>query len=187
LHEAKRENGVSRRRLCALIGGATVAAMSPVAAVAAPAQGERRLKFHNLHTGETLSTVYWEKGCYDPAELRAVARICRDFRTGDIHTIDCHLLDLLHRLNAVLDNPPEIGIISGYRSPRTNASLRAKSSGVAKHSLHMQGKAIDIRIPHMDPRHVYKAALALKGGGAGLYTRSNFVHVDVGRVRHWGA
>ncbi len=153
---------------------------------ATPRDGARRLTLHNLHTGEKLTTAYWEKGCYDPDELQAVAQLCRDFRTGEVHPIDCELLDLVHALGRKLGRTKPIELISAYRSPKTNASLAAKSSGVAKRSMHMQGKAFDIRIPGVSARHIYNAALELKGGGAGLYAKSNFVHVDVGRVRHWG-
>jgi uncharacterized protein YcbK (DUF882 family) len=162
-------------------------AMLPAAALAAKRRPERRLNLRNLHTGETLTTVYWEKGCYDPRELSAVAHLLRDFRTGDVHDMDCRLLDFMFTVNHALGGPDEVGIICGYRSPKTNAALAAKSSSVAKHSLHMEGKAVDIRYPGIDARRVYKAALSLQGGGTGLYSRSNFVHLDVGKVRHWGA
>ena len=116
-----------------------------------------------------------------------MAKLGRDFRTGEVHPIDCNLLDLVHTLGRVVGGGKPVQLISAYRSPKTNAKLAAKSSGVAKRSLNMQGKAFDIRIPDVSARDIYKAAIALKGGGAGLYARSNFVHVDTGRVRRWVA
>lgn len=176
---------VTRRRALALFGG-VAAAMAPGVGRAA-ATGERCLTLHNLHTGENLTAAYWENGQYDPGALRDVARVCRDFRSGEVHPIDRNLLDLVHRLGGLVGDGRPVQLISGYRSPRTNAKLAAQSSGVARRSLHMQGKALDIRIPGVPTRTLYKAVRSLKGGGAGLYTRSQFVHVDVGRVRFWGA
>jgi uncharacterized protein YcbK (DUF882 family) len=185
LLKASRATGLSRRHLLTLLGGAAAATMAPSLALAAPRDGVRRLTLHNLHTGEKLTAAYWEKGCYDRTELDAVARLCRDFRTGEVHPIDCELLDLVHRLGRTLATSKPIELISAYRSPKTNAVLAAQSSGVAKRSMHMQGKAFDIRLPGVSARDIYKAALNLRGGGVGLYAKSNFVHVDVGRVRNW--
>lgn len=185
MRNANKTSELSRRRLVTLLGaGVAATVMSPATGLAA-AGGERRLTLHNLHTGETLTTAYWENGCYDEPALQAVARLCRDFRTGDIHPIDCGLLDLVHRLGGIVGDGKPIQLISAYRSPRTNAVLASQSSGVAKRSLHMQGKAFDIRIPGVSARTVYKAARRLRGGGAGLYAKSNFVHIDIGRVRYW--
>lgn len=177
-------SGLSRRRLLTLLGsGVATAAMSPSLGLAAG--GERCLTLHNLHTGEKLAAAYWETGVYDEGALQAVARLCRDFRTGDIHPIDRSLLDLVHTLGGIVGGGKPVQLISAYRSPRTNASLATRSSGVAKRSLHMQGKAFDIRIPGVSARTLYKAARSLQRGGAGLYAKSNFVHVDIGRVRYW--
>ena len=172
--------------MIALVGvGLTATAIAPGAGLAAT--GVRRLTLENLHTGESLTTAYWEDGRYQRDALRAVNLICRDFRTGDVHAIDRGVLDLVHRIGRLIDGSKPIQLISGYRSPKTNARLAAHSSGVAKHSLHMQGKALDIRIPGVPARTVYKAARSLRAGGTGLYTRSDFVHVDVGRPRFWGS
>lgn len=152
----------------------------------ARAAENRTLTFHNMHTGERLTAAYLENGRYVREALRAIDRICRDFRSGDVYRIDPQLLNLAHELSAQVAPGKPLQLISAYRSPRTNANLASKSGGVAKRSLHMQGKALDIRIEGVDTRHLYKAARHLERGGAGLYTRSGFVHVDIGRVRYWG-
>src|SRR5262245_60907836 len=108
---------------------------------------ERSLSFNNLHTAEKLNVVYWAEGHYVPESLAAINRHLRDYRTGDVHDIDQRLLDLLHQLRGQLNTNEPIELISGYRSPATNAMLRAHSDGVAQHSLHMDGMATDIRIP----------------------------------------
>lgn len=145
----------------------------------------RQLSFLNLHTGERLKAAYWEAGSYVPDALAAVNHVLRDFRTGEVHAIEPKLLDLLTVLSSKLDTRETVQVISGYRSPMTNAKLHAASSGVATKSLHMQGQAIDIRIAGVDLPRLRDAALDLKVGGVGFYPTSNFVHVDVGRVRRW--
>jgi uncharacterized protein YcbK (DUF882 family) len=163
-------------------------APTPVAApavVTRPAADARRLFLHNLHTGETLKTVYWEGGAYVDDALAEARRVLRDWRNGQQHEMDPELLDLFHDLRTRLDVDRPFQIISGYRSPVTNAALHARSSGVATHSLHMQGKATDLRVEGVELRHLRRAALDLKRGGVGFYPVSNFVHVDTGRVRQW--
>ena len=146
----------------------------------------RRLAVHNLHTGESLDAVYWEQGAYVPDALSAVNHVLRDFRTGDVHPIDPRLLDTLARLGARLEAKQPFSVISGYRSPRTNAMLHRESGGVATHSLHMQGMAIDIRLAGLELSQLHEAALGMRAGGVGYYPGSDFVHVDVGPVRRWG-
>jgi len=146
----------------------------------------RRLSFENLHTGERLDTVYWVNGAYQPGALRAINVLLRDFRTGDVYPIDRKLLDLLVRLRARLNTAAPIQVISGYRSPETNAMLASYSDGVAAGSLHMSGMAIDIRVPGRSLRSVHRVALAMAEGGVGYYPRTDFVHVDTGSVRRWG-
>ena len=147
----------------------------------------RKVALHNLHTGEELSVTYFEDGQYVPDALDQVNQVLRDFRTGDVHQIEPGLLDLLHvmRSKMALDRP--LQVISGYRSPKTNAYLASISHGVARHSLHMEGMAIDIRAPGIGLAEVHRLALSLGAGGVGYYPASDFVHVDVGPVRHWGA
>lgn len=151
------------------------------AAVAAP----RALSLYNLHTGEALKATYFEGGAYVPDALQAMNRLLRDFRTGDVHPIAPGLLDLVETLRGRVESEQTVHVISGYRSPTTNAVLHERSSGVATHSLHMQGMAMDIRIPGVELAHLRDAALDLRGGGVGYYPGSDFVHVDIGRVRRW--
>ena len=175
---------LSRRRL--LGAGAAAAglfALKPFAALATT--GPRDIAFVNLHTGEKLNCCYFEGADYNTGELARIAKVLRDHRSGDIHPIDTRLLDALHRLRGVLQTDKPFHVISGYRSPASNAKMAAGSKGVAKKSLHMEGMAIDIRVPGIDLKTVHKAAKTLVAGGVGYYEQSNFVHVDVGRVRYW--
>jgi uncharacterized protein YcbK (DUF882 family) len=137
------------------------------------------------HPDERLRTTYWADGGYVPNALTDINFILRDFRANEIKAIDLRLLDLLHRLNASLETSQPFHVISGYRTAATNAMLRGASAGVALHSLHIDGMAIDIRVPGHDLAVLRRAALALRGGGVGYYPQSDFVHVDVGRVRTW--
>lgn len=145
----------------------------------------RSVSFHNLHTGEALDAVYWDQGRYVPDALAAVNRVLRDYRTGDEHMMDPRLLDLLNAVHGKVEARAPFQVISGYRSPKTNAMLHAHSDGVARSSLHMQGLAIDVRVEGVELDHLHKAALDLSRGGVGFYPTSNFVHMDVGRVRRW--
>lgn len=177
-----------RRRLCKLGLFAAAACLVPSIARAAglPAgEAPRRLAFFNTHTGETLEAVYYRAGGYDPAALRAIHHILRDHRSGCVHPIDPALLDLLHALGRRLGRDPRWEVISGYRSPETNALLRSRSRGVASGSLHTAGKAIDVRIDGLSCLTLRNEAAALAAGGVGYYPASNFVHLDVGRVRCW--
>ena len=160
-------------------------AMPHIANAATIAANQRRLAFDNLHTGESLKAVYWEGGDYVPGALDQINHILRDFRTNDIHAIDPRLLDLLNTLHRKLGSKVPFSVISGYRSPKTNAALAEASNGVAKHSLHMEGQAIDIHLEDVALKDLHRGALALKRGGVGYYPASDFVHVDVGRVRSW--
>ena len=146
---------------------------------------ERNLSFYHTHTGESLSLVYHDGLDYLPDSLENVNSYLRDFRTGESHRIDRNLLDQLYVLQQSVDSGGVFEVISGYRSPRTNASLRNKSNGVATKSLHMQGRAIDIRLTDVATRNLHKAAMAMKAGGVGFYKKSNFLHLDTGRFRTW--
>ena len=143
------------------------------------------MSLHNLHTGESLKAVYFEQGRYLPDALAEVNRVLRDFRTGDQHMMDPRLLDLLSQVHGRIDSARPFQVISGYRSPKTNAMLHEHSHGVANQSLHMQGMAIDVRVEGVQLKHLHDAALGLGKGGVGFYPVSDFVHVDVGRVRRW--
>jgi uncharacterized protein YcbK (DUF882 family) len=149
--------------------------------------GMRALSFANLHTGEKLSVEYWANGRYEPDALSAINHVLRDYRNGEEHVIDPKLLDLLHVLHRRLDSAKPFSVISGYRSPSTNATMHEHSAGVASHSLHMQGMAIDIRLEDRALKDLHTAAHDMRLGGVGYYPELDFVHVDVGRVRYWGA
>ncbi|MBY6261393.1 DUF882 domain-containing protein [Azospirillum sp. 412522] len=146
----------------------------------------RVLSLVNLHTGEKINAEYWAKGRYVRDAMKAVNRVLRDHRTNSVHPIDPKLLDLVYGLSRKIGRKGPIEIVSGYRSPESNALLReADHSGVAQNSFHMRGMAIDLRVPNMSTRQLQRAALSLRGGGVGYYPDSNFVHVDVGPLRHW--
>jgi uncharacterized protein YcbK (DUF882 family) len=147
--------------------------------------GERQLAFLNLHTGERVRSTYWAEGSYVPEALRAIENVLRDHRTGEMRAIDTHLLDVLQLLHGQMGARKEFHVISAYRSPETNAVLAARSNRVVKQSLHMHGKAIDIRLPECSLADLREAALSLKVGGVGYYPESNFIHVDTGHVRFW--
>jgi uncharacterized protein YcbK (DUF882 family) len=149
---------------------------------------EYRLRFYHTHTGERLDVVYRRGDQYVPEALDDLDHYLRDHRTGDVRHFDPHLFDLLYDLTASLgDSSGEIDVICGYRTPWSNEFLRTRSphTGVAQHSLHMQAEAIDIRLPGIPTSELRDAALRLHRGGVGYYRSSDFVHVDVGRVRHW--
>jgi uncharacterized protein YcbK (DUF882 family) len=158
-----------------------------VAPVAAWARGSecRSLSFVHTHTGETLSCMYYEEGGYDAQTLARVNHFLRDFRTGGVHAIDPGVLDILFAVRSRADRDDPFHVISGYRSPATNAFLRSESSGVAKHSLHMEGRAIDVRLPGVPTRKLRDIAHTMARGGVGYYPASDFVHLDTGRVRFW--
>ena len=154
----------------------------------APSQHEYRLRFYHTHTGERLDIVYRRGDQYIPEALGELDHYLRDHRTGDVRHFDPRLFDLLSDLTASLgDSGGEIDVICGYRTPRSNEFLRTRNphTGVAKHSLHMQAEAIDIRLRGISTAELRDAALRLHRGGVGYYRSSDFVHVDVGRVRHW--
>lgn len=177
--------GVSRRDFLRLGTGLAVGLLCPAAVASLRVQPERSLAFYNTHTGESLQTVYWAAGEYLEDGLREINTVLRDHRADETYPMDRNLLDLLTALQAEVDCRNAYHVISGYRSPTTNASLRGKSSGVARRSYHMQGKAIDIRLPGCALADLHKAAVALKAGGVGSYAASDFIHVDVGPVRRW--
>lgn len=179
---------VDRRQLIKLGAIATVANLFEHPLVASASQmvlPSKEISFFNTHTSEKLSVEYCAGGEYCSEALQEINYILRDFRTGDIKPIEPSLIDLLHAITNKIDPDSQIHIISGYRSPATNFSLSNNNGGVAKHSLHMDGKAIDIRIPDCDLSTLRQVAMRMQVGGVGYYPKSNFVHVDIGRVRFW--
>lgn len=191
-------NAMTRR---VLLGGL---ASLPVVAAAAPAMASAPAKlsapavlrgagqFHKLamvndRTGEWLNTVYWADGNYIPEALGALNHILRDWREDKVHKMDPGVLDILAATHRLLETDEPFTIVSGYRTPKTNAMLRRRSSGVAKHSYHIKGMAIDVTLKSRSVAQISRAGLSLKGGGVGRYTRSDFVHLDCGPVRTWGS
>jgi uncharacterized protein YcbK (DUF882 family) len=153
------------------------------AAIATPA--ERKLSLYNTHTGESVSRVFWAQGQFVPDALQDINKVLRDHRNNEIAVIDPELLLLVDQVNVKMGSTAPLHIISGYRSPESNAMLVANTTGVAKHSMHMDGKAIDIRMPGRNLAQLRKAAMSLGAGGVGYYPDSQFVHMDTGRVRSW--
>ena len=178
----------ARRRFLATAAGAAAALLVHGRAgwADAPAQGGvRSLSFFNTHTGESVSAVYWADGGYRPEGLAAIDRVLRDHRTGAIRPIDRRLLDVLYALRRDLGASAPFHVISCYRSPQSNEALRRAGRAVAEHSLHMEGKAADIRVPGVALDDLHRAAVARHAGGVGYYSGPSFVHVDVGSVRYW--
>jgi len=167
---------------------AVAGAAGPLAAQSALASraDARTLALDHAHTHERLTIVYALGEQYLSDALGTLNRFLRDHYSGDVGVIDPQLFDLLHRVKTVLGTREPFQVISGYRCPTTNATLRnTRGGGVASHSLHMDGKAIDIRIPGVPLTELRDAALSLGAGGVGYYPREQFVHVDTGRVRRW--
>jgi uncharacterized protein YcbK (DUF882 family) len=159
----------------------------PAAPIPLPsAAPESRLRLFHTHTGEHIDIVYRRGQDYVSGALDSLNHFLRDHRTGDVHQYDPRVFDLLAELTKSVNRAgAELQIICGYRTPWSNEFLRKKSTGVAKNSLHMQAEAIDIRLPGVPLKTFRDAALALHRGGVGYYAASNFIHVDVGRVRQW--
>lgn len=165
----------------------------PAAAASVPADppslrglsSVRRLALFSLNSRKTIEVDYCQDGFYDPEALSAVDRLLRDPVSGDVRGIDPKLLDLLYELHERAGGTAPFTVLCGYRSPKTNASLREFNRAVAERSLHMQGKAVDIHLPGVPLAVLYKTALEMKAGGVGYYPRTGFIHVDVGPVRTW--
>ena len=175
-------DGATRRQF---LSAAALGLASRVLTRSSSALTGRRLSFENLHTGERLSVLYRNASGYDPVALLEIDHLLRDHRTGTTHPIDAKLLDLLHEVQHALHRPGRFLVVSGYRSPRTNRALREEGRNVALHSLHMLGKAVDVRLDGITTRSLRQAAIGLRRGGVGYYPSSDFVHLDVGSVRTW--
>ncbi len=162
---------------------------APALTVSAWASGvptrEKKLSFYNTHTGESLKNcLFWADGELNTQAMAELKYHFRDHRTNQEHDLDPDLIHLIHAIQNKIDSIQPIHLISGYRSPKTNAQLRSGSCGVAKNSQHLCGKAADIMIPERTMKQVQQAAKSLRAGGVGRY--SQFVHVDTGHVRYWG-
>ncbi len=182
------ENGTNLHRrgfLRVALAGVGSSLVIPAWANLVPA-AEQKLRLYHTHTGEKLEVVYKRLGRYIPTALEEINRLCRDHRSGEIYAIDPGLLDQLHTLqSATTGRDGCFEIISAYRSPKTNNMLRRTGNGVAKRSLHMLGKAIDVRLTDYRLSRLHRAALAMKAGGVGYYPKSGFIHLDTGRARAW--
>ena len=182
--------GITRRGLMSLFAATAVAA-APVSANAfgflRGAGDIRRLKLYSGRTGESVDTIYWIDGRYIPEALTEIDHFFRDWRNNRTHRIDTRTLDILAAAHRMLDVTEPYMLLSGYRSPETNAMLRASSRGVARDSRHLVGQAADVRLRNRTVAQIARAAAACNAGGVGRYSRSDFVHMDCGPVRTWGA
>ncbi|WP_367143186.1 DUF882 domain-containing protein [Pantoea stewartii] len=175
-----------RRKLLFCGSAAAGLALLPTSAMASLSTSRPRvLTLNNLHTGETLKTEFFNGKSYDKSELSRLNHFFRDYRANKIKSIDPHLFDQLYRLQALLETLKPVQLISGYRTLATNNMLRESGPGVAKHSYHTKGQAMDFHIEGISLANVRKAALKMRAGGVGYYPSSNFVHIDTGPVRHW--
>ncbi|MFY9142757.1 DUF882 domain-containing protein [Sulfuricurvum sp.] len=182
----EREERTNRRDFLKIAAMASTVALFPNTAFASrEIPYQKSISLYNIHTGEKLETTFWADGAYIPEALSDLNHMLRDYRNDSAIQMNTGLFDLLYTIRTNMRSKEPFQIISGYRSPETNVMLSSQSSGVAKHSLHMEGKAIDINLPGRNLADLRKVAMGLGRGGVGYYPNSNFVHVDVGRVRHW--
>ncbi|SIT13718.1 YcbK family protein [Paracoccus saliphilus] len=180
----------SRRGILGVFAATTVAAAPVMANAFGFLRGSgdiRRIRMYNGRTGESIDTVYWVDGKYIREALNEINIFMRDWRTGTAIGIDPRAIDVAAASHRLLQTNEPYMMLSGYRSPQTNAMLRRRSSGVARNSLHMTGKAADLRLKSRSVNQMFKAAVSCKAGGVGKYSRSNFVHMDCGQVRSWGS
>ncbi|HCS23331.1 MAG TPA: DUF882 domain-containing protein [Alphaproteobacteria bacterium] len=168
-----------------LFAAAALGFWTPALAEAAAPRTARIVYLQNPYTGEKFTGEYWYNGRYIPSAFLEIKKLMRDHRVNEQFPIDPRLMDILYVMNNRLGTKNSYHVLSGYRSPATNARLRRQSEGVARNSLHMTGQAVDIRLPGTRLSNLRKTAMDLKSGGVGFYPRSDFVHVDTGRVRHW--
>ncbi len=178
----------SRRGILAAFAASLVVAAPTTSAAFGILRGAgdiRRIKMYSGRTGESLDTVYWIEGDYIPEALKEINLFMRDWRTDDVTRIDPRTIDIAAASHRLMDTSEPYMMLSGYRSPATNAMLRSRSRGVAKNSLHMKGMAADLRMKSRSVPQIYAAACACHAGGVGKYSRSNFVHMDCGQIRTW--
>lgn len=181
--------GFTRRGLLGAFAATAITAAPTYANAAGFLRGGgdiRRIKMYSGRTGERIDMIYWIEGDYIKDAVREVHHFMRDWRTNDIKSIDLRTIDIMAAAHNMMDASEPYMLLSGYRSPKTNAMLRARSSGVAKNSLHLKGQAADLRLNSRSVNQMYRAASACKAGGVGRYSGSNFVHMDCGPVRTWG-
>jgi len=182
--------GFSRRALLGVFAATAVTAAPTYSNAAGFLRGGgdiRRITMYSGRTGESIDTIYWIEGEYIPEAVKEITFFMRDWRIDAEHAIDMRTIDIAAAAHKLMDSTEAYMLLSGYRSPETNAMLRARSSGVARNSLHMKGQAADLRLSSRSVNQMYRAAVACNAGGVGKYSRSDFVHMDCGAVRTWGA
>lgn len=178
-----------RRTLLSAFAATAITAAPFFSAAPAYARGAgdvRRLKFYSGRTGENIDVIYWIDGSYIPESMAEINHFFRDWRNNAVHEIDTRTLDLLTATHNILQVSEPYMLLSGYRSPQTNAMLRARSRNVAQNSLHLRGQAADVRLRSRSVAQIAQAAISCNAGGVGRYSGSNFVHMDCGAVRNWG-
>ncbi len=181
--------GISRRALLGAFAATAVAAAPTFTNAAGFLRGGgdiRRIKMYSGRTGESIDTIYWIEGDYIRDAIKEINYFMRDWRTDGTHSMDMRTIDIMAAAHNLMDVSEPYMLLSGYRSPQTNAMLRSRSRGVAKNSLHMRGQAADLRLSSRSVHQMARAASACRAGGVGKYTGSNFVHMDCGVVRSWG-
>jgi len=184
-----RSTGITRRGLLGAFAATALTAAPTYSNAAGFLRGGgdvRRLSMHSGRTGERIETVYWIEGEYIAEAMREINLFMRDWRSGDAIGMDSRTVDIMSAAHRLMDTSQPYLLLSGYRSPATNAMLRSQSSGVARNSLHMQGQAADLRVDGRNVGQMARAAQACRAGGVGSYSGSNFVHMDCGPVRTWG-
>jgi uncharacterized protein YcbK (DUF882 family) len=182
-------SGLTRRALLGAFAATAVTAAPTFANAAGFLRGGgdiRRIRMYSGRTGERIDMIYWIEGKYVPEAVNEINHFMRDWRTDGVKSIDLRTVDIMAAAHNLLDVNEPYMLLSGYRSPQTNAMLRSRSRGVAKNSLHVKGQAADLRLSSRTVSQMARAAAACKGGGVGKYSRSNFVHMDCGVVRTWG-
>lgn len=185
----QKSTSLTRRAVLGAFAATTIVAAPTFTSAAGLLRGAgdiRRIKMTSPRTGETLDTIYWIEGDYIKDAVKEITLFMRDWRTNDVHNIDIRTIDIMAASHNLMDANEPYMLLSGYRSPKTNAMLRARSSGVAKNSRHLRGEAADLRLASRSVNQMYRAAKACRGGGVGRYSGSNFVHMDCGPVRTWG-
>ncbi len=183
------DQGLSRRAVLAAFAATAVVAAPTYSKAAGLLRGAgdiRRISMTSGRTGESIDTIYWIEGDYIRDAVKEISYFMRDWRTDDVHKIDLRTIDIMAASHNMLDATEPYTLLSGYRSPATNALLRSKSRGVAKNSRHLLGQAADLQLKSRSVSQMFRAAKACRGGGVGRYSRSNFVHMDCGPVRTWG-
>ncbi|WP_297771670.1 DUF882 domain-containing protein [uncultured Roseovarius sp.] len=181
--------GISRRGVLQIFAATAISAAPTFSNAAGFLRGAgdiRRVRMVSPRTGERLDTIYWIEGDYLKDAVREISLFMRDWRTNQVRNIDLRTIDIMAASHNLLDASEPYTLLSGYRSPQTNAMLRSRSRGVAKNSRHMVGEAADLRLGSRSVSQIYRAGVACGGGGVGRYSGSNFVHMDCGPVRTWG-